>query len=56
MKKKVLKGWVTVTKREGRLMTYDGFGFYMFALKRDADYNLLGINEVVKVKVTIEPT
>ena len=55
MKKTVLKGWVVVTGKEGRLSTYDMSGFYMFDLKRDAECYTLNTGKVVKVKVTIEP-
>ena len=55
MKKKVLNGWVTVTKEGGRLVTYPDFGFYVFQCRREAKYVILGTEKVVKVKVTIEP-
>jgi len=55
MKKKVLKGWVTVTRKEGRLTTYAEVDFYMFRCKRDAEYAIPDTKKVIKVRVTVEP-
>ena len=55
MKKKVLTGWVIVTEKDGRLQTYDEFGFRIFYIKRDANCFLLSTEKVIKVKITVEP-
>jgi len=55
MKKKVLNGWVTVTKEGGRLTTYAEVDFYMFRCKRDAEYAIPDTKKVIKVRVTVEP-
>ena len=55
MKKKVLEGWVTVTQREERLTSYAGDNFILYGRKNKAECWRNYEDEVVKVKVTIEP-
>ena len=56
MKKKVLKGWVTVDAKGDKLTSFSCGDFFLYAKKITAEDMRDGVSEgVVKVKVTIEP-
>jgi len=54
MKKKVLKGWITTT-RKGKLNSFERGDFILFGCRRNAEDFRDGDNEIVKAVVTVEP-